>query len=75
MDGQGNVSGVKVLDRAANKTEEMRADVVVNATGAWAGEITGMAGLDVPVKPTPGDHGGIRPAACPAGDQPPQYSR
>jgi glycerol-3-phosphate dehydrogenase len=53
-DGQGNVTGIRVLNRAANKTEEMRADVVVNATGAWAGEITGMAGLDAPVKPTPG---------------------
>ena len=54
VDGQGNVCGVKVLNRRANKTEELRADVVVNATGAWAGEITNLAGLDAPVKPTPG---------------------
>lgn len=54
IDGQGNVTGIKVLDRASGKTKEMRADVVVNATGAWAGEITSMAGLDAPVKPTPG---------------------
>jgi glycerol-3-phosphate dehydrogenase len=54
MDGQGNVCGVKVLDRSSNKTREMGAEVVVNATGAWAGEITNMAGLDTPVKPTPG---------------------
>ncbi len=53
-DGQGNVTGIKVLDRAANRPLELRADVVVNATGAWAGQITGMAGLDAPVKPTPG---------------------
>jgi glycerol-3-phosphate dehydrogenase len=53
-DGQGNVCGVKVLNRAANKLLEVGAEVVVNATGAWAGEITGMAGLDAPVKPTPG---------------------
>ena len=53
-DGQGNVCGVKALNRAANRVEELRADVVVNATGAWAGEITNMAGLDAPVKPTPG---------------------
>jgi glycerol-3-phosphate dehydrogenase len=32
----------------------MHADVVVNATGAWAGQITALAGLDAPVKPTPG---------------------
>jgi glycerol-3-phosphate dehydrogenase len=53
-DGKGNVTGIQVLDRASNKTQELRADVVVNATGAWAGQITGMAGLDAPVKPTPG---------------------
>lgn len=53
-DGQGNVVGVKVLDRTANQPTEIHADVVVNATGAWAGQITSMAGLDAPVTPTPG---------------------
>ena len=43
-----------MLKRASNQVEELHADVVVNATGAWAGEITQMAGLDAPVKPTPG---------------------
>ncbi len=54
LDGQGNVAGVKVLDRKTNQPAELRADMVVNATGAWAGEITAFAGLDAPVKPTPG---------------------
>lgn len=54
IDGKGNVSGVEVLDRASNQMVEMRADMIVNATGAWAGEITEMAGAKVPVKPTPG---------------------
>ncbi len=54
LDGQGNVCGIKVIDRATNQALEMRADVVVNATGAWAGHITAFAGADVPVKPTPG---------------------
>ena len=54
MDGKRNVTGVKVQDRAAGKPEELYADVVVNATGAWAGEIAAMAGCNVPVKPTPG---------------------
>jgi len=53
-DGAGNITGIKVLNRAAGTLEEMRADVVVNATGAWAGHITAMAGLDAPVRPTPG---------------------
>ncbi|MCS6994409.1 MAG: FAD-dependent oxidoreductase [Anaerolineales bacterium] len=54
MDGQGNVTGVRILDRAANRHEDLHADMVVNATGAWAGQITAMAGLDAPVHPTPG---------------------
>ena len=53
-DGQGNVTGVSVHDRANDKKEELHADIVVNCTGAWAGEVAGMAGADVPVKPTPG---------------------
>ncbi len=54
LDGQGNVTGIKVLNRSSNKEFELRADVVVNATGAWAGEIAEMAGASVPVLPTPG---------------------
>jgi glycerol-3-phosphate dehydrogenase len=54
INGQGNVCGVKVLNRATNQILEVGADIVVNATGAWAGQITDMAGLDAPVKPTPG---------------------
>jgi len=54
LDGKGTVVGVDILDRASNKQSELRGDIVVNATGAWAGEIAEMAGADVPVKPTPG---------------------
>jgi glycerol-3-phosphate dehydrogenase len=54
LDGKGAVVGVSVLDRASNKQVDLRGDIVVNATGAWAGEITEMAGASVPVKPTPG---------------------
>lgn len=54
MDGKGSVIGLKTLDRASNSHHDLYADVVVNATGAWAGQITGMAGMDAPVKPTPG---------------------
>ncbi len=54
IDGQRNVKGVKVLDRASNVREELYADMVVNATGAWVGEITSQAGAHVPINPTPG---------------------
>ena len=35
-------------------TEEIRARYVVNATGAWAGQIGEMAGVDVEVRPSKG---------------------
>jgi glycerol-3-phosphate dehydrogenase len=35
-------------------TEEIRADYVVNASGAWAGRIGAMAGVDVEVRPSKG---------------------
>ena len=54
VDGKGAVSGVKVWERATNQNVEVRGDIVINATGAWAGEIAEMAGANVPVKPTPG---------------------
>lgn len=54
LDGQGNVAGVQVWDRTNGWRGELRADVVVNATGAWAGEITAMGGAHVPISPTPG---------------------
>lgn len=54
IDGKGNVTGVEIEDRTTGERGELHADVVVNATGAWAGEIAEMAGADVPVKPTPG---------------------
>jgi glycerol-3-phosphate dehydrogenase len=54
LDGKGNVTGVKVLNRTDNKPEELYADIVINATGAWVGEIAHMAGASVPIKPTPG---------------------
>ena len=54
MDGQGNVVGVKIWDRSNDTRSELRADIVVNCTGAWAGEVAELAGAGVPVKPTPG---------------------
>ncbi len=54
IDGKGSVSGVKVWNRATDSHYQLSADLVVNATGAWAGQIVAMASAHVPVKPTPG---------------------
>ncbi|WP_227354313.1 anaerobic glycerol-3-phosphate dehydrogenase subunit GlpA [Haladaptatus salinisoli] len=35
-------------------TEEIRAEYVVNATGAWAGRLGAMAGVDIEVRPSKG---------------------
>jgi glycerol-3-phosphate dehydrogenase len=38
----------------ARSTEAIRADHVVNATGAWAGQLGAMAGVEVEVRPSKG---------------------
>lgn len=48
------VAGVQVFDHRTGKTETIGADLVVNATGAWAGMVAAMAKADVPVAPTAG---------------------
>ena len=53
--GQGNVVGIRFEDRTTGLTEEIFANMVVNAAGAWSGEIAAMAGdEDIPIRPTPG---------------------
>lgn len=54
LDGQGNVTGVHCLNRHSGQKIDLRADIVINATGAWAGKIAEMASMTVPVIPTPG---------------------
>jgi len=47
----GRVTGVQVGGTVDGRIE---ADYVVNATGAWAGELAALAGLDVEMRPTRG---------------------
>ena len=54
FDSQGAVVGVKMWDRTEDIRGEIRGDIVVNATGAWAGQITAKASAHVPISPTPG---------------------
>ena len=48
------VTGVRVRDHVTEKTYEIGADIVVNAAGAWSGKIAAMAGVHVPLQPSPG---------------------
>lgn len=48
------VAGVRLRDLASGREEEVGADLVVNAAGAWAGRVAALAGLEVPVQPGPG---------------------
>ncbi|MFB6308124.1 MAG: anaerobic glycerol-3-phosphate dehydrogenase subunit GlpA [Haloarculaceae archaeon] len=45
--------GKRVHGREGGR-EEIRADHVVNATGAWAGQLGAMAGVDIEVRPSKG---------------------
>lgn len=54
VNGQATVTGVRVRDRTSGEEKIVSGDVVINAAGPWVGEIAAFAGLDVPVRPTPG---------------------
>lgn len=54
LDGKGAVVGVEVWDRTSDDHYQICGDVVINATGAWAGQLAAMAGANVPISPTPG---------------------
>ncbi len=48
------VSGVVAVEHATGRRVEIGADLVVNATGPWAERIARLAGVDVPLQPSPG---------------------
>jgi glycerol-3-phosphate dehydrogenase len=48
------VTGVRGVDHRAERPFELRADIVVNAAGPWGEKIAAMAGVHVPVQPSPG---------------------
>jgi len=47
----GRITGVELGGSVAERIEP---EYVVNATGAWAGQLAGMAGVDVEMRPTRG---------------------
>ena len=50
----GEARGVKVLDKTSLRSYVLEADFVVNAAGPWAGRVAALAGVHVPVRPSPG---------------------
>src|SRR5512145_1412598 len=55
-DPRGRVCGVQLRDQAANRTAEVMAPVVVNATGAWADELRGTLGQPRRLRQLCGSH-------------------
>lgn len=52
--GGGAVSGARVRDLVTGRETRIGADLVVNATGPWSGQVARMADVDVPIRPSPG---------------------
>jgi glycerol-3-phosphate dehydrogenase len=60
----GVVGGAAVLDRVTGDEREIRADLTINATGPWSEEIAAMAGVNVPIRPSPGVLVALRGRLC-----------
>jgi glycerol-3-phosphate dehydrogenase len=60
----GGVAGAAVHDHVTGKDGEIRADLVVNATGPWSGKVARMAGAHVPIQPSPGVMVAVRGRLC-----------
>jgi glycerol-3-phosphate dehydrogenase len=58
------VGGAIVRDHVTGTVGEIRADLVVNATGPWSEKIAAMAGVDVPIRPSPGVMLALRGRLC-----------
>ncbi|MEX2443377.1 MAG: FAD-dependent oxidoreductase [Alkalispirochaeta sp.] len=50
----GAVTGVRVRDLGTRKEYEIKGDIVVSATGAWAEKVAKLGGIHIPVTPGPG---------------------
>jgi glycerol-3-phosphate dehydrogenase len=62
--GGGAVTGAAVHDHVTGRDAEIHADLIVNATGPWSERIAGLAGVDVPIRPSPGVLLALRGRLC-----------
>lgn len=60
----GVVTGAEVHDLVTGLDTEIHADITVNATGPWSEKIAEMAGVVVPVRPSPGVLLAVRGRLC-----------
>ena len=50
----GAVTGIRVMDHRRHREYDVKGDVFINAAGAWAGKLSALAGVQVPILPGPG---------------------
>ncbi|MEP6476777.1 MAG: FAD-dependent oxidoreductase [Actinomycetota bacterium] len=60
----GVVGGVAYRDHVNGRDGQIRADLVVNASGPWSEQVATMAGVDVPIRPSPGVMVALRGRLC-----------
>ncbi len=53
-EGDRRVTGARVLNAATGEELQIDADMVINASGAWAGKVAALAGVEVKVIPGKG---------------------
>ncbi len=58
--GGSAVTGVRAYDLKTRSERTIGADLVINATGAWAGQVTRMADVEIPITPGPGTMVAVR---------------
>jgi glycerol-3-phosphate dehydrogenase len=62
--GAGAVTGAAIHDNVTGHDAEIGADLIVNATGPWSEKVAKMAGVDVPIQPSPGVMLAVRGRLC-----------
>jgi glycerol-3-phosphate dehydrogenase len=60
----GVISGASVHDLVTGRDSQIHADITVNATGPWSEQLAKMAGVDVPIRPSPGVLLALRGRLC-----------
>jgi glycerol-3-phosphate dehydrogenase len=60
----GRVVGATLHDHVSGTQGRIEADLVVNATGPWSEKVAQMAGVDVPIRPSPGVMLALRGRMC-----------